>query len=466
MKSRWLLILIAIVCFVFLAKSIVAESVSPADTQSEENKQIAQEQSTEEESQDVLLITLDVKDADIKDVMRMFAKASGLNIVISEDVRVKITLNVADVNWEDALNMILRANNLTSVREGKFLRIMTYEKFRQEEDGVPLANETIFLNYANASSMVSVLEPLRSNRGRIVAHVQTNSLIITETPSNFKKMLAVIEKLDKNIPQVMIEAMMVDIKLTNDDELGISWTLSHKLFTQSRQFVQSFAASHTQGLIRYGNTLFPQWYFNAVINLWAQESKAEILANPKVMTLDGMEANIELTEEIPYTEATITPAEGGATSTVGFKQAGIKLRVTPHINKEGYISMNVNTEQSLQTSTTTSGQPVIDKRTATTNLSVKDGDTIVIGGLRKRESTKAIQIIPFFAKIPILGQIFRKKTFTGKDTELLIFVTPHIVTQPELDYSEKIAVGKVRRLQKKDTGFLEKAQPFDLRTPK
>jgi type IV pilus assembly protein PilQ len=457
MKSRRLLISITIACFVLSATGILAEN--------EENKQIAQEQPTGEESQDSLLITLDVKDADIKDVMRMFAKASGLNIVISEDVRVKITLNVADVAWEDALNMILRANNLTSVREGKFLRIMTYERFRQEEDGVPLTNETIFLNYANASSMVSVLEPLRSSRGRIIAHSQTNSLIITETPSNFKKMLGVIEKLDKSVPQVMIEAMMVDIKLTNDDELGISWTLTHKDMA-SRQFVQSFAASHTQGLIRYGNTLFPQWYFNTLINLWAQESKAEILANPKVMTLDGMEANIELTEEIPYTEATITPAEGGATSTTGFKQAGIKLKVTPHINKEGYISMNVNTEQSLQTSTTSSGQPVIDKRTATTNLSVKDGDTIVIGGLRKREGTKTIQVIPFFSKIPILGQIFRKKTFTGKDTELLIFVTPHIVTQPELNYEEKISAEKVRSLHKKDSGFLKRAQPFTLRTPK
>lgn len=455
MKVSYILKVTAII---FLGVLAIGQAQTSEDTQAIQQQALEEQEGLDTDS---MLITLDVKDADIKDVMRMFAKASGLNIIISDDVKVTITMNVADVSWEDALNMILRANNLTSIREGKFLRIMTYERFRREEDGVPLTNETIFLNYANASSMVTVLEPLRSSRGRIVAHCQTNSLIITETPSNFKKMLAVIEKLDKNIPQVMIEALMVDVKLTNADELGINWTLTHKKF-DTREFKQAFTTSHTEGLIRYGNTLFPDWYFRAQINLWCKEEKAEILANPKIMTLDGMEANIELVEETAYTEAVITPAEGGATSTTGFKTTGIKLKVTPHINKEGYISMTLDTEQSY----VSGAGPTVDKRTATTNLSVKDGDTIVIGGLRKKTGTKTINAIPFFTKIPILGHLFRHKTFTGVDTELLLFVTPHIVKQPELDYAEKIGVEKVRKLQKKDTGFLKKAQPFDLRTPK
>lgn len=402
-------------------------------------------------AEDSSLISLDVKDADIRDIMRMFSQASGLNIIVSDDVKAKVTLSIADVPWEDALNMLLRTNNLTMLKEGKFIRIMTYDKIRKEEEGIPLVNEAVVLNFAKAEDLVSILEPLRSGRGRISAHKQTNTIIITDIPDNFKKMVAVIEKLDQRTPQVMIEAMMLDVKLTDSEQMGINWSIYNKERPE-RSLTQALTASRTEGIIRYGKTILPQATFSAMIDLWAQDKKAEILANPKVLTLDGLPAHIELNDEIPYLSSTYSAGsvENVITSTASFREAGIKMDVTPHISSGGFISLAIKTEQSFQSSTITTNtgsQPVIDSRKAETNLLVRDGETIVIGGLRKRNTTQTIDKIPLLGDIPILGRLFRRNVEEVINWELLIFVTPYIVTDAQLTPQEERNLEKFRRLK-------------------
>lgn len=408
--------------------------------------------SAQENQEPPALVSLDVKDADIRDVMRMFSQISGLNIIISDDVKAKITLSVVDVNWEDALNMILRANNLASIKDGSFLRIMTFDKLKREEDGIPLVNETVCLNFAKADEMVTILDPLRSSRGKVSAHLQTNTLVITDIPDNFKKMLIVIGKLDKRTPQVMIEAMMLDVKLTDSEQMGINWSITDAP-TPVRSMTQVLGASRTEGVIRYGKMLLPNTDFYAAIDFWAQNKKAEILANPKVLTLDGLPAHIELNDEIPYLSSTVSYAEeGGAviSTTASFKEAGIKMDVTPHISSGGYISLAIKTEQSFQSSTITTSdgsQPVIDSRKADTNLLVKDGETIVIGGLRKKNTTMTIDKIPILGDIPFLGKFFRRNVEEIVNSELLIFVTPHIVNESQLSPQEEKSLDKFRRLK-------------------
>jgi type IV pilus assembly protein PilQ len=396
------------------------------------------------------LISLDVKDADIRDIMRMFSQVSGLNIIISEDVKAKITLSVVDVNWEDTLNMILRTNNLALIKDGAFLRIMTFDKLKREEEGVPLVNEAVCLNFAKADEMVSILDPLRSSRGKINAHSQTNTVVITDIPDNFKKMLAVIEKLDKRTPQVMIEAMMLDVKLTDSEQMGINWSVTDAP-TPVRSMTQTLSASRTEGVIRYGKMLLPNTDFYAAIDFWAQNKKAEILANPKVLTLDGLPAHIELNDEIPYLSSTVSGTDGDLISTTAsFREAGIKMDVTPHISSGGYISLAIKTEQSFQSSTVSTSdgsQPVIDSRKADTNLLVKDGETIVIGGLRKKNTTRTIDKLPILGDIPFLGKFFRRNVEEVVNSELLIFVTPHIINESQLSSQEERGLSKFRRLK-------------------
>lgn len=409
------------------------------------------------------LVNLDVKDVDIKDIARIFSRVSGLNVVVSDDVNAKVTFRASNVNWESALNMILRTYNLTSRREGNFLRIVTYERFRQEEDGIPLATKVVFLNFAKAEDIASALDSLRSTRGRIDKDITTNSLIITDNADRIENILKVIKELDKRTPEVMIEAMMVDIKLGIDEQLGINWSIIHK-DVSARSFIQQLSVGKTEGVIRYGKTLLPHLDFTASIDMWCQNKKAEVLANPRVLTADGHTANIELKEEIPYTQSQLSTTTAVITTTVSFREAGIKLNVTPHISVGGFVALNIKTEQSFQTSTV-GGLPIIDTRKAETDLLVKDGETIVIGGLRKRNTTNTIDSLPLLGKIPLLGNLFRKKVKSVTDTELLIFVTPYIIGEAKLSPQEKKSLEKIEELHKQPE---EKTKnlPFGLRPPK
>lgn len=415
-------------------------------------------------------VTLDVKDVDIRDVARVFSRISGLNIVISDDVKAKVTFRATDVDWETALNIILKTYNLTAQREGNFLRIITYEKLRREEDGVPLVTKVVFLNFSKAEELVRALDSLRSSRGRIDTDKTTNSLIITDTSDRIEKMLLVIEELDKRTPQVMIEAMMVDVKLTDQEQLGINWAITGK-DRPERSFTQTLLTSRTEGIIRYGKTILPHANFTALIDFWAQNKKAEILANPKVLTLDGREASIELTDEIPYLSSSISSGNTSViTTTASFRESGIKLYVTPHISVGGFISLSIRTEQSFQSgtvTTTTGAQPVIDSRKAETNLLVRDAETIVIGGLRKKDTTSTIDKIPILGDIPFLGRAFRREVEQVMNTELLIFVTPYIYTEAKLSPQEKRSLEKMESLKKSTTQEEKKESlPFGLRPTK
>jgi len=409
------------------------------------------------------IINLNVKDVDIKDLARMFSEVSGLNIIVGDDVKAKVTMNISNVNWKDALDIILKTYNLVSVREGNFLRIMTYEKFRREEEGTPLENKVVFLNFVKAEDILRVLEPMKSSRGRITAHPQTNTLVITDTPNNIRKMMEVIKKLDKKTPQVMIEVLMVDVKLGDESQLGVEWVLTHKQRPE-RKIEQHLSAQRAEAMIRYGKTLLPKAAFTALIDMWCQERRAQVLANPKIITLDGLTATIELVEEVPYVESTVSSDTGAITSTVSFRDAGIKLYVTPHITKENYISLNLKTEQSFR-SGIIEGQPIIDSRKAETNLLVKDGETIVIGGLRKKDTSNTTDKFPLLGDLPLIGKIFQRNVRSSSDSELLIFVTPSIVAEPKLSFYEKEHLKKFTSLKWEKIPYFRR-EPFSLRGPK
>lgn len=416
------------------------------------------------QKQDTGLIDLDVKDVDIKELARIFSRISGLNVIVSDDVSAIVTFKGTNVEWESALKMILKTYNLTYAREGKFLRILTYSRLRQEEEGVPLITKVVFLNFAKADDMINALDAIKSGRGKINQDEKTNGLIITDTPDTIEKILEIIKDLDKRTPQVMIEAMIVSVKLTDEDQLGINWTIANKNVS-GRSFTQTLTAGRTEGVIRYGKTLLTHWTLTALIDFWCQNKKAEILANPKILTLDSLPAKIELTEEIPYKLAQVDPSAGGTTTTYSFREAGIKLNVTPHISINGIVSLDLKTEQSYRTGTV-DGQPTIDKRTAETNLSVADGETIVIGGLKKRERTLTIDKIPLIGNLPFLGKLFQKRVDSSTETELLIFVTPYIVTESQLTPEERKSLEKIKPPEERNRALnLFEKVPFPLRAP-
>lgn len=418
------------------------------------------------------LISIDVKDVEMKDIARMMSRVSGLNIVVSDAVQQKVTLRVNNVKWEDALNIILKTYNITSVREGDFLRIVTYRELREEEEGVPLETKVVFLNFAKVEPIKETLTPLLSSRGKISIDIKSNCLIITDIPEYTKKLINVVKKLDKRTPQVLIEALMLDIKLTEGDKFGVQWYAYDKKkaedwdYTNDKYMMQNLSSSSVEGMIQFGKPAYKNLELIGLIDFLRQNMKAEVLANPKVMTLDGLKAKIELVEQVPFVQSTISSDTGAITSTVTFKEVGIILEVTPTISAEGFVSLVIKTEQSFRTGVI-GGQPIIDSRKAETNLLVKSSETIVIGGLRKKSKTETIDKFPLLGDLPIIGKAFQRKIMDTADTELLLFVTPYIIAEAQLTPQEETNIRKFDGLrdERQDIleGKFEKEEPFPLR---
>ena len=325
---------------------------------------------------------------------------------------------------------------------------MTFEKVKQEERDIPLITKIIYLNFAKVSEMKSTLTKSLSDRGSIEIDARTNSMVITDIPTKIEEVEKISRELDTRTPQVMIEAMLIDVKLTEDDELGINWNIIHvdrhvplgpdddatsswKTKTASDNYIEqpSAMSTITDTAIKFGwLQKLGSFRLDGLIQAWVKSDKAKVLASPKVLTLDNKQATIEIILEIPY----VSDMSDQGNVSYSFKEVGTKLYVTPQITSGGFVSMNLKPEMSYQSGTTGDGQPIIDTRKAETNVLVQDGETIVIGGLRRIDDTKTYTKVPFLGDIPILGALFRKKDLNKVDTELLMFVTPRIVVEPRL----------------------------------
>jgi len=404
----------------------------------------------EENPQTNKLITINFKDTEMREVLNILAYKSGINIIAGEDVDAKVTMQLKNVAWKAALEAILQTYNYTYREEENLIRVMSLQRAQEEENKVPLVTEIIFLNFAGVDSIRGSLAKILSPRGSIETDPRTNSLIVTDVPDAVIQVKAAAVTLDTLTPQVMIEALMVEVTLTEEDRMGVEWFLNQKgtfwdsasgltnnqngfSFGTSTDLTSAQAKSSAN--LNFGGTS-RILDITGLIEVWQSNQKAEILANPKVITLDNQEAKIEILEEIPYIETVADPSGSGTKDTVKFKEAGVKLSVTPHVTQGGYISMNVKPEQSFQSGSILN-QPIIDTRIAETNLLVRDGQTVIIGGLRKREDSFTYEKVPYLGDVPFLGLLFRRKLRIESDTELLLFVTPRIVRMPELSDREQ-----------------------------
>ncbi|MFH0857925.1 MAG: secretin N-terminal domain-containing protein, partial [Candidatus Omnitrophota bacterium] len=365
---------------------------------------------TEQKEEAKLQVDLDLKDADIRDVARAFARIGGINIIVSQDAQAKVTLKIQSTDWKEALMTILGAYNLAMLEGDNYIVITTLEGRRQAEEKGDLQTRVISFNFVDVGQIKATLTSMLTSRGKMEVDVRSNSLVITDIPDRIDKIQAVALQLDTKTPQVMIEAMVMTVKLTDDEQWGVDWLITHKDLAE-RKILQGLSLADSSsayaGYIKYGKTIFPWAVFNATIDFWLRNKKAEILANPRILTLDNLAATIDLTEQVAYTQTSQTTESSTIISSTQFKEVPVKLIVKPHITKDNYVFMTIHTEQSYQ-SGTSGGQPIIDSRRAETNLMVKDGETIVIGGLRKKEQTRTVEKMPVLGDIPLLGTLFRR----------------------------------------------------------
>ena len=428
--------------------------IKPAK-KAEEEKKISEE-GAPEKIYSGRKLSLDFKDADIKNILRLIAEVSDLNIITSDDVSGKITMRLVDVPWDQALEIILQAKALGMTRIGNVVRVAPLEALKKEiqaeleakrskEKLEDLVLDLIPVNYATGKEIIPQIKGVLSDRGDIRVDERTNTLIVKDIPRNIASMKSLVKSLDTKTPQVLIEARIVEANLTFQKELGVKWGFqvgggratvgggnpSTTLATPTTEVVDLPAvargavpgATGTAGLIEF---LFSRGSIRQLdVAISAHENKGDvkIISSPKIATLDNKEASVEQGLRIPYRKLT---TEG--TVTTDFIDANLKLTVTPHVTNDGTIKLSIKAKKDApDQSITVDGVPSIDKKEAITEVLVKDNGVVVIAGVYSIEKNEGNEGIPLFNKIPLLGWLFKREVKEDKRRDLLIFISPKII---------------------------------------
>lgn len=393
-------------------------------------------------------ISLSLKDADIKDVLRTFADLTGLNMAVDPGVSGSVTVDFVDVPWDQALDLILRQNNLTFSLEGNVMRIGTVERIaaeaaasrRLEEEerlGVQLTTLSFKLSYARAQDLSALLREIASPRARIIVDTRTNQLIVSEIPEYLRTMQNLISTVDIPSRQVMIEARIVESLRTFTQQYGFTWGFNGDLdpalgtgtgliFPNRVGFVGGpfdFALGDNVLSLTLFDVLGT---FDLDLALSAAETQgyAKVVSAPRVTTQDNMAAQITSGFQIPY------QTRVNFTTTVSYLDATLQLQVTPQITEAGTVIMDISVQKNEPATGLTiagaAGTP-LTTRQAKTKLMVRDGGTAVIAGIFQSRDGDAQSRVPYVHNIPIIGNLFKSRDITTSHDELLIFITPRIV---------------------------------------
>lgn len=397
-------------------------------------------------------ISLNFQDVPVRQLLQILAEENGLNLVASESVTGNITLRLENVPWERALETILRVKGLAKRIDGNILIVAPADELAQREQQeleasqrmselAPLSSSYIQINYAKAGEIASILRTessdLLSSRGAVTVDDRTNTLLVRDTAEQIANVKAMVEVLDVPVKQVIIEARMVTVRDNISDELGIEWGLSNPdmagpdLFGSGTDASGDFnvnlpvsnpAATFGMQIAKMADGRILDLELSAL----ERENKGEIIASPRITTANQKSAYIEQGTEIPYVES----ASSGATS-VQFKKAVLGLEVTPQITPDNRVILDLVITQNTRgdTVTTPTGPAVsIDTQEIGTQVLVENGETIVLGGIYQQQILNDITKVPLLGDIPYVGVLFRSESQIHEKRELLIFVTPRIVT--------------------------------------
>ncbi|MCK5787075.1 MAG: type IV pilus secretin PilQ [Candidatus Sabulitectum sp.] len=383
-------------------------------------------------------ITIDVVDAEIRTVMRSIADVSGMNIMIPDNFNGTVTARLRNLGWRDALQAILDSQDLMATMSGNnTIRIMRREAFYSEinqmavsdserENLQDLLTEVFVIRYAQAADVQRAAESVLSERGQISIDSRTNSLIVSDIPRKLNEIGRLLPILDSPTAQVMIEAKLVEIDASASREFGIDWSVGNlgrsDIITHAGIETNLGVGSPT-GSVQFGH-ITDLLDINATISYLEQENRAHILSEPRIAICDNMTGMVMSGKQIPLT---LQDAEGN--TYVQLYDVGISLTVTPHINADNNVTLELNPVVSdLSGEATVSEQPIFLTQEALTTLMIDDGATAVIGGIMRTKTTELEKKVPLLGHIPILGDwLFTYTAINEETSELVIFVTPHII---------------------------------------
>ncbi|MBI4055057.1 MAG: type IV pilus secretin PilQ [Elusimicrobia bacterium] len=407
-------------------------------------------------------VDIHFESTDIRDVLRLLSMRSQINLIYGTDISGTLTLHLNQVPFQEAFHTVLTMKGLVTQQVGdNILRIMTPAILAQERSRAVTFTRVTTINYAKATDIAAHLNSVRSAEGRagtISVDSRTNSLVITDTPEGLESADRLIAELDRKPQQVMIESKLVDITLTKNWDFGLQWEYAETRQTPSGSVKTSIgqrdprisaggsgatlpvgvAAGARGAGVSLPQTLLSQIgaitfgrvtnhsFLTATLSAAADKGNLKILSNPKIITLNNQQAKIQVGDQVPIKTTTVSPGVG-TTESVSFVNVGIILTVTPVINADRQVTLNIKPEVSSATADPSGAGPRIATRTAETTVMVSDGETLVIGGLIDETKDKQTLKVPLLGDIPLLGWLFKRTSDKNLRRELLVFVTPKII---------------------------------------
>ncbi|MEG0947389.1 MAG: type IV pilus secretin PilQ family protein, partial [Comamonas sp.] len=406
-------------------------------------------------------LSLNFQNIEVRSLLQVIADFTNFNIVTSDTVGGSLTLRLKDVPWDQALNIIMEAKGLGMKKSGNVLWIAPkdeidertkrdYEAARNIEQLEPLRTQGFQINYAKAEELKKQIADnsgsgeastrFLSGRGSAIAEPRTNQLFVTDTPSKLEEITNLLKKLDVPVRQVLIEARIVEARDTFGRSLGVKFGGGYERAgrgsvgsgydkfgtSNSAPFVNLPAGLSTGGsagtlalsIFNSGLTRFLSLELSAM----EAEGVGKVISSPRLLTADQTQAVIEQGTEYPYTQT----APNGAT-TVAFKKAVLKLEVKPQITPEGNIILDLDLNKDSRGETTLQGV-AIDTKHIKTQVLVENGGTVVIGGIFEMEETNQVNKVPVLGDIPVMGNLFKSRTRESTKREMLVFITPRMVT--------------------------------------
>ncbi len=442
-------------------------------------------------AQETTDITLDVKEMELTDVLRMIADQSGMNIVASKNVKGLVSISLQDIPVEKALDAILKVNNCGYVKEDGIIQVYTYPELAQKDQLQLLQTRVFPLQFVRASDLKQALLSLLSPRGKLEIEQKANSVIITDTPESIRaadetlqqmdkkqetrvyrlnyakpaelqkslaslipqaegevlldertnsvivsaspllmqKIEALVAAWDKQVPQVLIEAKIMQITLDKNRFLGVDWQYNNgdkpSLAAGLANLPIPSGAAYVEAL-RYGVLGIDD--YEVAVRVLERSDDAQLISSPRIVTLDNSEAKILIGSSEPY-EVFHYDEQGNVDSReLKFVEVGIKLIVKPKITDDGFITLTIRPEvSSPRKGTATTDALAVDTTEAQTTMTIKDGNTVVLGGLIKDDKEERISKIPLLGDIPLIKYLFRSTYTTSTKKEIVIFITPKII---------------------------------------
>ena len=361
------------------------------------------------------------KNAPIQQALFAVTQEFGATLISSSSLSGSVTISLKNASLRDALNQILAGSSYGYIIDGALVRVLK---------GSDKITRIFPLHYARAADIVDNLKGM-SDKAVILADNRTNSIIIRDAWNKVKELEAVIRRMDIPVPQVLIEAEMIEINAQDKRNLGLQLSGAWEKGGQVLHASSPFQVNPLSILMSYGNLKRGQ--AQALIEALEDRTHGQLLSSPRIIASNGQTAHILVGEKVPYQRQTSETAAGGIIADVEFVDVGIKLEVTPTVNlADNSIVIDVSPEVSEVMDQAVQGVPRISTQEAHTRVSVKDGETVVIGGLMRDNKRKTGKSIPFFGRIFLLKYLFSKTENSDDRRELIVFITPHIINKNQI----------------------------------